>query len=325
MKIYTDLAFLDAFCQAWMAPSAFSAESALLKEVQSKFLHLLTNGGTVYCAGIGPNLPQYNNQLLLQLNQLNCLRPLDSGVFHPDKIMDQCSNRSEISIFSSGNDKEGLLQEALSGSGYFFFQQPPIADNLFAQIIVSYNRSKPKSWLFAGEMFNPHHSLIVADPHLYKEDGAKGLISLLKIIQPKRIGYPYWITLVGSSGERLHSNNLYNLDDIGKLAKTIEDLLGKDGLPFRVETFVYNGKDFHDRYIITNNLCVLPGYGVSIVKDGKEIPFKEGTWTAARPFSRVVYNNKKGVYFEKVMHEKLKTIRQWIGSGDRNGSGNPLL
>jgi hypothetical protein len=324
MKIYTDLAFLDAFCQAWQSPPAFSDESAILKEVQGKFLHLLTNGATVHCAGIGPDLNQYNNQLLLHLNQLNRLRLIEADFFQKHKIIQQFSYRSEMAIFCSGGESVDGLTEMVSDHGYFFFSTPPVDDNLFSQRFVTYNRSKPQNWSFAAQMFQPHHSLVVADPHLYKDDGVNGFKSLLKIIQPKCLGYPYWITLIGNSSERPHSLNLYNREAISKFSESIERQIVDKGLECRVETFVYNGADFHDRYIITNNLCVLPGYGVSIVKPDNETPKKEGTWTAARPFSRIVYNGKQGVYFEKVMKEKLGTIGRWIKvSGGK--ARNPLI
>jgi predicted nucleic acid-binding Zn finger protein len=325
MKIITDLPFLDAFYHAWTQPHGITIADSKARTIQGQFLSLLLEGATVHCAGVGPNLQQYGNPLLLELNKLNRLRPLAVSDFSSFASITQTCTRADIALFCLGNPALHDKVDASAQSGYLFFKDVPADEGLFVNQMVTYNRQSPKSWAFATNLFQPHHSVVIADAYLFNEQGTQGLLALLAHIQPKCLGYPYWITLLGSDAGRKNSFGLFQPEQIRQLICDIEALFEKAGVPFVVEAFVYNGHDFHDRYILTNNLCVLPGYGVSIVKNGKETPHKEGTWTAARPFSRVVYNNQQGVYFEKVMREKLKTIRQWIGRGDRNGSGNPLM
>lgn len=323
MKIITDLSFLDAFYHAWTQPPGLTIADSKARTIQGQFLSLLLEGATVHCAGVGSNLQQYGNPLLLELNKLNRLRPLAVNDISSFASITQTCPRSDIALFCLHNSAFQDKVDASAQSGYLFFKDVPDDESLFVNQLVTYNRQSPKSWDFATNLFQPHHSIVIADAYLFNEQGAQGLLALLAHILPKCLGYPYWITLLGSDAGRKNSFGLFQPEQIRQLISGIEALFEKDSVPFEVEAFVYNGPDFHDRYILTNNLCVLPGYGVSIVKNGKETPHKEGTWTAARPFSRVVYNNQQGVYFEKVMKEKLKTIRHWIGKGDR--SGNLLL
>ena len=325
MKIITDLAFLDSFYDTWTRPHGISLADGKARTIQGQFLSLLLEGATVHCAGVGPNLQQYGNPLLLELNNLNRLRPLAINDFSSFTSITHTCNRSDIALFCLGNAALHDKVDASAQSGYLILKDVPTDESLFVNQLVTYNRQTAKSWDFATKLFQPHHSIVIADAYLFNEQGANGLLALLKHIQPKCLGYPYWLTLLGSNADRKNSFGLFHPDQIRKLINDMEVLFEEANVPFAVEAFVYNGPDFHDRYILTNNLCVLPGYGVSIVKNGKETPHKEGTWTAARPFSRVMYNGQQGVYFEKVMQEKLRTIAGWIGRGDKNGSGNPLL
>lgn len=324
MKVITDLPFLDAFCRAWLQPSGFSAADGQLRTLHGQFLNLLQEGATVHCLGLGPNLTAYNNPLLLQLNVLNRLRAWKGGHLGTAEDIVRYAARNEMALFCLGTLSDQACQQASKESGYWALAKPPDTIGFFDNQVVTYDRKEAKSWDFAAALFQPHHALVIADPYMYNVKGAQGLLALLKRIKPQCLGYPYWISLVSSDSRRAYSSGLFQPNQIQQLIGDIEAIFHQAAVPFRIEAFVYNGSEFHDRYILTNNLCVLPGYGVSIVKDGKEVPAKEGTWTAAKPFSRVVYNGQQGVYYEKVMQEKLGTIRHWI----RKGGGeeeNPLM
>ena len=324
MKIVTDLAFLDAFYHACCQPQGLTVSGAKARIIQGQFLHLLLAGATVHCADIGPNLQQYNNPLLLELNKLNRLRYMPIADFSTLTSIASVCRRSDIALFCLQNPTISNHIEASIQTGYYFLKDVPADDGLFVNQYVTYNRNLRKSWAFANGLFQPHHSIVIADAYLFNEYGESGLFALLGHIQPNCLGYPYWITLLGSDAERKKSYGLFQPEQIRKLISKIEALFDKAGISFEVEAFVYNGAEFHDRYILTNNLCVLPGYGISIVKNGVQTPQREGTWTVARPFSRVVYNEQPGVYFEKVMKEKLKTIKQWIEMGGSK-VGNPFM
>jgi hypothetical protein len=62
------------------------------------------------------------------------------------------------------------------------------------------------------------------------------------------------------------------------------------------------------------------GSGVGIIPGEVKRPYHEGTWVVYRPYKRISFNGKEGVFFYEVMQRKLKVIKKWL-----NDSGYPVL
>lgn len=191
---------------------------------------------------------------------------------------------------------------------------------LFDEKIKTFKNDNFTDWQFAKEFMSPHNSIVVADPYLYKEATLNSLNELLVNIAPKRLKKTYHISLVGSSNKQGMDNEEYLIKNIEKLRSGLQ---GSMGIKLIFEYHFCNQAEFHDRYIITNNTCIFSGYGLDILNRGKTK--KDGTWLAFKPFKRMNINGERGVYFCKIMNEKLNLIGSWIKKNGNATSANPLL
>lgn len=196
-------------------------------------------------------------------------------------------------------------------SGNFLFGQDEDASVLFGYFVEHFSKKqKDKTWEFAKEMFFPHHSLVIADPYIYTDTGFNSLRSLLSNVIPKELKCTYHISLIGC--DRLKNrknekekntndkNQVMSEIDIKSAVNEMKNWIKSLGVDINIQYFIYNGNDFHDRYLISNNLCVFSGFGVGILQDHYNNPAKEGSWVAFRPYGRINFNGKMGVFFFKV-------------------------
>lgn len=192
---------------------------------------------------------------------------------------------------------------------------------LFGEYVQHFDTSEKMSWEFASPMFEPHNSVVIIDPYLFTRFALNGLIEMFRKILPRRLQEHYHITLIGRRSN-LNDGILLQIDIEGFIQQ-LKMELSAHALHVTVEYFFCNQHEFHDRYIFTNNTAVFLGSGVSILAGNT--PFKEGSWLAYRPYKRINFDGRQGVFFYKVMQRKLRTICSWLNQSGYRNFQNPLL
>jgi len=227
-------------------------------------------------------------------------------------------SEATILFFLTGSDM--LINNYVQKSGRHFFSLTSSFNVLFEEDIQTFDPNENMSWQFARRFFNPHHSLIIADPYLFKEVTRNAIEDLLLEVKPEKLKTEYHITLIGSDINK--KNDLPDKRQIETWENKISKILNRY-IPAVVEYHIFNNEEFHDRYLITNNACIFSGYGIDIIKN--ERVKKDGTWIAFRPFKRVNVNGDNDVFFYKVMQKKLAMMKKWVEKSSNKISSNPLF
>jgi len=215
---------------------------------------------------------------------------------------------------------DGMLNEYSQKTGNYFFSLSSKLDSLFEERLQNFNVTEQISWDFAKGFFDTHHSIILADPYLFKDDSLKAIDKLMEIVLPKKLVGTYHISLIGSDenkGDRLPTKQV-----IERWVKSFSEKLNRD-VKVAVEFHICNNEDFHDRIIITNNACIFSGIGFGMVKNNSSK--KDTTWIGFKPFKRVNTNNNNSVLVYKLMQQKLSTLKSWIQKSNQKTTQNPLF
>jgi hypothetical protein len=227
------------------------------------------------------------------------------------------SKPKEICLFLLTNS----LQEFSTKSGYYFIS-PNDYSSVFDIEVEYFTPNINKSWIFAKRFVEPHHSLIIGDPYLFTESSRHSVSKMLEYIAPKQLKPDYHLTLIGNDqNKKNRKDNLPPIQKIKEYIQEIKKLLEKNSPKPVIEFHIYNERDFHDRFILTNNNYIKPGCSFDLIKNDRFVQ-KESTWDAHKPFHKVKQN---GVYFYKTMLEKLATTREWVKNSHNPISTNPLL
>jgi hypothetical protein len=209
-------------------------------------------------------------------------------------------------------------------SGYFFLTPKDDLSILFNEEFETFEKSSSKDWEFTKRYFEPHHSIVIADPYIFKSSSFEAIITLMFKIIPKQLKSTYHITFLGSDENR--KNDLPSFIQIKSQIEKLSGKLSKSLQRIIVEFHVYNREEFHDRYVITNNVCIFSGHGFGMSKEENTAKLlKETLWIAYKPFKRVNENGLKNSFFYKVMLDRLKLINMWIKESSNNKTNNPLF
>lgn len=231
------------------------------------------------------------------------------------------NNLSSLCIFLLSDSYKGLIEELEKQSGYHHYTISSNHENLFCDQIETFkNDSSYKNWEFANRFLNPHHSIVIADPYLFKasEGSFNAIKELFKLHDNVDLKRKYHITLIGKKND-----NFAKESDIKKWIIDLKAQFERQNIDIVIENFIIDKKDFHDRYIITNNSFIFSGYGIDIIKYNKQA--KEGTWVAIKPFKQVISNGGRKVFYASIMKEKLSILKSWIIEQKYNEPLNPLL
>ena len=230
---------------------------------------------------------------------------------------------NDIRLYLLSDFWNGIKEQLQNESGNIFLSTSDDHKCLFTEEIEHFRKGEEKTWEFAKRLFYPHHSLIIADPYLFK-DNLANCRSFIKEVIPTGLKSTYHLTLVGSIKKQ-------NMTDkhVANAVDALQKLLNETGLKNKLEYFIYDGDDFHDRYIISNNCCVFSGSGLDIINNKTNKSKKEGSWIAFKPYKRVNINGKDGVFFYNIQCQKLEVLNKWIlysgNNPERNESENPLF
>jgi len=215
---------------------------------------------------------------------------------------------------------DSLSNDYSEQTGHYFFSLKSKLDGLFEERIQTFNVDSPVLWDFAKGYFDTHHSIVFADPYLYKSKQA--LEKLIENMLPKKLMGRYTISLILSDNCKLYSNGLPSKSEIQIWVNHFKEKINRS-INAVIEFHICNNEDFHDRVIITNNGCVFSGIGFGMIRHNSSK--KDTTWIGFKPFKRVKTNNDNSVLVYKLMKNKLSTIKSWILKSDQRNTQNPLF
>jgi len=229
------------------------------------------------------------------------------------------------------NIQEAEVKIAEKKSGCFYANATTDTEAIFGEYIQHFERTIPHNWDFAAPLFEPHNSVVVVDPYLFTHAGLNGLAAMFRKIVPLQLEQTYHITLVGKPRPQQQPNrppvvsNILKINEIESHIVLLAQDLRSRGLTVDLELFYCKQPDMHDRYIFTNNMGAFLGSGLGIIAGDVRTPFHEGSWVVYRPYKRISFNGKPGIFFYEVMQRKLKVIKQWICASGYLHIINPLF
>lgn len=240
--------------------------------------------------------------------------------------IDYLKNKKEsVALYGFSDLHHRIVNEYQLQSGYHCITSLSGWEELFIEQVETFKRNEMKSWIFAKRFLEPHNSIIIADPYLFKEKSLESLEKMFAEIIPLNIKCTYHVTLIGYDQNK--KNDLPSSQKINNDIKKLQVYMKKKLNNIVIEHHIYNDDEFHDRYIITNNACIFSGYGVNILKaeSHNTKAVKDSTWLAFKPFKKICLNGMQGTFFYKVMFEKLTTIKKWVENSSCKNSTNPLI
>jgi hypothetical protein len=135
---------------------------------------------------------------------------------------------------------------------------------LFRTHVEYFRRNRRASMDIIFEKLLPHHSIVIIDPYLLREDN-EHLIKFFRNAIPRGIGI-YHVTLILSTEipRRIYAEpEKWIQESLKNLQEDICSRSGKTKIEF--EFIVVNEKEFHDRMILTNNQVIFQGYGMETI------------------------------------------------------------
>lgn len=229
----------------------------------------------------------------------------------------------DIHFDDSKQDHE--LKSSEKASGCFYANSKSDTQPIFGEYIQHFDRSENQDWGFATPLFSPHNSVVIVDAYLFTNHGMNGLISMFRKVLPKKLKQTYHITLVGKPRPTDKESNILAEKIIKEKIELLKNELQSHGLAIDLEYFFCIQPEIHDRYIFTNNMGAFLGSGVGIVAGDTWTPYHEGTWVVHRPYKRINFNGKQGVFFYDVLQKKLKVIKRWLNDSGYQVIKNPLI
>ena len=315
MKFLEELSLNPGFDMIDFNPST-SGESKIA------LIYLIFNAATIKtdCSDLDIEL-KLNNPYINHLFRKGKIKSaeLQFGLFKSndeERFFDEINE--QFSILLLDNVPEKRLKRYEDNYGYHCISQHNDFSVLFRENLKTFRINESISWEFARFYFTPHNSIVIADPYLYNTDTLYSLVDLIKNTASTRLKKKYYISLIGSSG---NNDESFLIKSIEKALTSLIQILPTINLI--IDYHFYNGREFHDRYIITNNTYIVSGYGLDLIKKG--VSKKDGTWFAVKPYDKMNINGINGVYFYKTMQEKLSMMMKWIEKGSTKFSSNPLL
>lgn len=223
------------------------------------------------------------------------------------------------------NIQDPELKSSEKASGCFYANSKSDTKPIFGDYIQHFDRTENQDWNFAAPLFAPHNSVVIVDAYLFTNHGMNGLISMFRKVAPKKLKQLYHITLVGRPKPIKKESNILEEKIIKQKIELLKNELKSHGLTIELEYFFCNQPEIHDRYIFTNNMGAFLGSGVGIIPGEARTPYHEGTWVVYRPYKRISFNGKEGIFFYEVMQRKLKIIKKWLNDSGYHFILNPLL
>jgi len=235
------------------------------------------------------------------------------------------SIKEPITLYGFSEMHHVMVDQYQAKSGYHCITPKSSCQELFIEPIETFKKDESKSWVFAKRFLEPHNSIIIADPYLFKEKTLASLKRLLVEILPINIKSIYHLTLIGCDDNK--KNDLPTSQIINNRINELQEYMKKKLTNIVIESHIFNAEEFHDRYIITNNVLISPGYGLDILKSAKEDikAAKDSTWIGLKPFKKRFINGVSGVFVFKTMFEKLFLMKSWIEKSSNRNSSNPLI
>ncbi len=185
-----------------------------------------------------------------------------------------------------------------------------------------------KNWSFVNQYKLPHHSIVIVDPHLFRDDENKHVVELIKNMINRDLKSTYYITLFVSKSSAGKQEDKASII-IPERVEWIESKLKEEfkNKAIKLEWVVYNGEEFHDRYIITNNTMIYSGYGFDLI-NSKGNAKKQTSWIMVNhaKIQDTVNGNVKTHFNTAIAY--LSRLKEWISNKEDYSSKeiiNPLF
>lgn len=197
---------------------------------------------------------------------------------------------------------------------------------LFRTHVEYFRRNRRASMDIIFEKLLPHHSIVIIDPYLLREDN-EHLIKFFMNAIPRGIGI-YHITLILSTEIPRHiyaEPKKWIKENLKKIEEDLCSRSGKTRIEF--EFIVVKEKELHDRMILTNNQIIFQGYGMETInKWGKGQ--KLTTWVYI-PHTKMEarMNGNLSCHFKNI-REITDAIHDWHSNAEKYSTRvlmNPIL
>ncbi len=321
IQAYCSIQFLETIIKKNPA-DIISPENSLSGKTHFELLDLIAKGLNIKTDCNAQKLEEnYANPYIKHLiknNRISCAEKEFADMRINEKLFFQKANIATCLYLLTNCD--AMIKDYSDKTGNYFFTASSKLDCLFEERLQTFSTKDHFSWDFAKNYFEPHNSIVFADPYLFKEDSRQSIEKLLDIILPKKLIGKYHITLIGTDNNK--ANGLPNKATIEQWVKSIANKLSRS-IETVIEYHIYDKEDFHDRTIITNNACIFSGIGLNMIK--KDTSQKDTTWVGFKPFKRVNTNNNNSVLVYNIMKEKLATMKTWIAKSEQKTTQNPLF
>jgi len=195
--------------------------------------------------------------------------------------------------------------------------------------LETFKLRETKDWIFIHKYELPHHSILIADPHLLRNNQNVHVLRLLECLISTNLKSKYHITFFISSNS-MKSNEkdkagILLPERVRWIKDNIEIKFKK--LPFEIEYVVYDGEDFHDRFIITNNAMIYSGYGFDLISDRNTVK-KQTSWLFVNHGKIVEEKNGTVRTHYDIVRNYLLQLKEWINRKQSYSSieiKNPLF
>jgi hypothetical protein len=231
-------------------------------------------------------------------------------------------NGKPYCIYLLTNIHNDLLNEYSLKTGNYFVSPQSQLDKLFADYIQFQEFSEIIDHPFGLEFFDVHNSVVLTDPYLFATDSRLNIERLLEHILPKKIQMKYSVTLVGCDKNKPKALSLPSQTEIAEWIQRIDRRLNRTH-ECCIDYHIYNGADFHDRIIITNNSFIYSGIGLNFLRGNQSV--KDSSWVCYRLSKNVAENDKKRTFVYQLMLKKLAVIKKWISKSNNPNTDNPLF
>lgn len=230
--------------------------------------------------------------------QFDEIRNCKSNFFKGDRVRPQ--------LFILPNFADDLMIRLQRDSGCFFLKSLLALEKLNFVKSFYLRAYQYIDWDKISDLVGPHNCLLIEDPYiLLSANAISNCLKFLRKVIPKSIRVKYAITIIGRSTAKGTMTDYNRIDlAIKELTDGIHAILKS----VFVEVLTYDGLEFHDRSIITNNTYIFCGSGFGITSN-KNVLLKDSNWISCGLLNAFEIDNKPEIGLQNLKYN-LDRIRQ---------------
>ncbi len=284
-KIYCEVEFLKRFIESFPNQISLNEEFINKQKMWIQFFEFLVQS-EIYLDSIERfRVCVHENDIYLKLWKRSIEHP-DRLEFlndnFPDTTDEDCyleeNHKLMTSVFFSISNQE-LCDKMSAEYGILMLNNDSILNSeryfdVVSETIEAGNKSL-NNWKFLEKFQHSHNSLCIVDNYLLKDEDTidLNLIPILNYLLPFTLKVPFHISIFTQKNRPLEQPL-----DFNKLKLVLNEKIKRlrpDNFQFTLGIFNSNSRDFHDRYIITNNLIIESGSGFDLIRKNKDTGIEE--------------------------------------------------